>query len=43
MASGALTALFADGCDMVEDYVPDMAFAARLGRERVRVLRSTGN
>lgn len=37
-----LTALFADGYDIVEDYVPDVAFAARLGRERVRVLRRAG-
>ena len=31
-----LTALFAD---IVEDYVPDVAFPGREGRERVRVLR----
>jgi SAM-dependent methyltransferase len=37
-----LTALFADGYEIVEDYVPDVAFAARMGRERVRVLRRTG-
>jgi len=37
-----LTALFADGYEIVEDYVPDVAFASRLGRERVRVLRRTG-
>lgn len=37
-----LTALFADGYEIVEDYVPDVAFAARLGRERVRVLRRQG-
>ena len=37
-----LTALFADGYEIVEDYVPDVAFASREGRERVRVLRRTG-
>jgi methyl halide transferase len=35
----ALTALFADGYEIVEDYVPDVAFQGREGRERVRVLR----
>ena len=34
-----LTALFADGYEIVEDYAPDVAFAGREGRERVRVLR----
>lgn len=34
-----LTALFADGYDIVEDYVPDVAFRGRESRERVRVLR----
>ena len=34
-----LTALFAEGYEVVEDYVPDVAFAGREGRERVRVLR----
>ena len=34
-----LTALFADGYEIAEDYVPDVAFAGREGRERVRVLR----
>jgi SAM-dependent methyltransferase len=34
-----LTALFADGYQVVEDYVPDVAFPGREGRERVRVLR----
>jgi SAM-dependent methyltransferase len=34
-----LTALFADGYEIVDDYVPDAAFAMRVGRERVRVLR----
>lgn len=34
-----LTALFAEGYEVVEDYVPEVAFAGREGRERVRVLR----
>jgi hypothetical protein len=34
-----LTARFADGYEIVEDYVPEVAFAGREGRERVRVLR----
>jgi hypothetical protein len=34
-----LTALFADGYEIVDDYVPDVAFERREGRERVRVLR----
>jgi hypothetical protein len=34
-----LTALFADGYEIVDDYVPAVAFESRLGRERVRVLR----
>ena len=34
-----LTELFAEGYDIVEDYVPDVAFRGREGRERVRVLR----
>lgn len=34
-----LTALFAEGYKIVEDYVPDIAFDTRAGRERVRVLR----
>ena len=34
-----LTALFAKGYEIVEDYVPDVTFAGREGRERVRVLR----
>ncbi len=37
-----LTALFAEGYEIVEDYVPDVAFARREGRERVRVLRRMG-
>ena len=36
-----LTALFAHRYEIVEDYVPDVAFAVRVGRERVRVLRRT--
>jgi len=34
-----LTALFADGYEIVADYVPDVAFKGREGRERLRVLR----
>jgi SAM-dependent methyltransferase len=34
-----LTALFADGYEIVDDYVPDVSFPTRAGRERVRVLR----
>lgn len=34
-----LTALFADGYEIVTDYVPDVAFPGREGRERMRVLR----
>jgi len=34
-----LTALFAEGYEIVEDYVPDLAFPGREGREQVRVLR----
>lgn len=34
-----LTALFAEGYEIAEDYVPDVAFEGREGRERVRVLR----
>jgi hypothetical protein len=34
-----LTALFADGYEIVDDYVSDVAFEGREGRERVRVLR----
>lgn len=36
-----LTALFASGYEIVEDYVPEVAFESRTGRERVRVLRRT--
>ena len=34
-----LTALFAEGYEILADYVPDVAFPGRLGRERLRVLR----
>lgn len=34
-----LTALFAEGYEIIDDYVPEIAFAGREGRERVRVLR----
>ena len=34
-----LTALFAVGYEVVDDYVPEVAFGGREGRERVRVLR----
>lgn len=34
-----LTALFADGYEIVDDYVPEVAFAGRESRERLRVLR----
>jgi len=34
-----LTALFADGYEIVDDYVPGVAFSGREGRERLRVLR----
>ena len=37
-----LTVLFAEGYDIVADYVPDVAFSGREGRERMRVLRRTG-
>ena len=37
-----LTALFADGYEIVADYVPDVSFHGREGRERVRVLRRDG-
>ena len=38
-SEAALTALFAAGYEIVEDYVPDVAFSGRESRERVRVLR----
>ena len=34
-----LTALFTEGYEIVADYMPDVAFPSREGRERVRVLR----
>jgi SAM-dependent methyltransferase len=34
-----LDALFKDGFEIIDDYVPEVAFEGRLGRERVRVLR----
>jgi SAM-dependent methyltransferase len=34
-----LTTLFANGYEIVADYVPDVAFRGREGRERMRVLR----
>ena len=34
-----LTALFSEGYTIVDDYVPDVAFPGREGRERVRVLQ----
>lgn len=34
-----LTALFSDNYEIVADYVPDVAFPGREGRERMRVLR----
>jgi len=37
-----LTALFAEGYEIVDDYVSDVAFDGREGRERVRVLRRVG-
>jgi SAM-dependent methyltransferase len=37
-----LTALFADSYEIVDDYVPAVAFSGREGRERMRVLRRVG-
>ncbi len=34
-----MTALFSDGFEVVADYVPQLAFPGREGRERVRVMR----
>jgi SAM-dependent methyltransferase len=34
-----LTALFANDYEIIDDYVPDVAFRGREGQERVRVLR----
>lgn len=36
-----LTALFADGYEILHDYVPDVSFPTRVGQERIRVLRRT--
>jgi SAM-dependent methyltransferase len=36
-----LTAIFAEGYEIVDNYVPDVAFGGRDGRERVRVLRKS--
>ena len=36
-----LTALFSDGYEIVEDYIPNVAFEGREQRERLRVLRKT--
>jgi SAM-dependent methyltransferase len=37
-----LTALFEDGYEIVDDYIPNVAFPNREGRERLRVLRRIG-
>ncbi len=37
-----LTALFAEGYEVVDDYVPNVAFDGREGRERLRALRRVG-
>jgi SAM-dependent methyltransferase len=37
-----LTALFKDGYEIIDDYVPDVAFPNREKRERLRVLRRIG-
>jgi hypothetical protein len=37
-----LTVLFAEGYEIVDAYVPDVAFCGREGPERVRVLRRVG-
>lgn len=34
-----LTALFAQGYEVVEDYVPDVSFPTRVKQERIRVMR----
>src|SRR3954453_16171597 len=39
ISEAELTALFADGYEILDDYVPDVAFPGREGRERLRVLR----
>ena len=42
LSVAALTALFSEDYEIVGDYVPDVAFGGREGRERVRVLRRVG-
>lgn len=37
-----LTALFAQGYEVMEDYVPDVSFPTRVKQERIRVLRRLG-
>lgn len=37
-----LTALFSQGYEIIDDYVPDVAFESRISRERLRVLRRIG-
>ena len=39
ISENELTAFFADDYEIVDDYVPDVAFPNRVGRERLRVLR----
>lgn len=39
LSEAELTELFAEGYETVDDYVPEVSFAGREGRERVRVLR----
>lgn len=39
ISSDELTALFADRFEVIESYVPDVAFPGREGREMLRVLR----
>lgn len=39
ISESELTAFFADDYEIVDDYVPDVAFPNRVGRERLRVLR----
>lgn len=38
-SAAELTALFAEGYEIVDDYVPEVVFERREGLERVRVLR----
>ncbi len=37
-----LDAMFAEGFEIVEDYVPEVGYEGRVGRERLRVLRKVG-